>query len=232
MKKLILIAEIMFERHGTLRVKFVKGISIFFIAAGLFVGGCFLGFRGHSFFYPGNSAGNAGQRDKNSGSAVSDDEKMQVSAQEENIISADTSFVMIEVNMTDQTETSEVIPVPTYYMGMDREAFEKQIQGFDASPSLQELQKGFQGSEIRSFSGNKVELCRFYQELAEETDEYYYLAISDNKVIVYKSDGRTVYMETDIPAEDLPSDILMDLLQRRVVDTEEELYDFLESYSS
>lgn len=156
-----------------------------------------------------------------------------MSAQDENIISADTSFVVIEVDMDDQSESAEEIPVPTHYMGMDREAFEKQIENFDRSPSLQELQKGFQGSEIRSFSGSRVELCKFYQEPKEPEEEYYYLAILNNKVVVYLADGKTVYMETDIMAEDLPADVLQELLtQKRLINAEEDLFDFLESYSS
>lgn len=210
-------------------MKVARGISLFVIAFGLFTIGCFLGFEGHNFFYPGISAEKG--REKTAVSAP--DEKMHVSVQDENIISADTSFVVIEVNMEDQSESSAEIPVPTYYMGMDREAFEKQIRNFDSSPSLQELQKGFQGSEIRSFSGSKVELCKFYQEQKARQEEYYYLAIQNNKVVVFREDGQTVYMETDIPAQDLPDDVLQELLtQRRIVNTEEDLYDFLESYSS
>ena len=110
--------------------------------------------------------------------------------------------------------------------------FEKQIQNFDKSPSLNEMQKGFQGSEIRSFSGSRVELCKFYQEKPEEEEEFYYLAVRDNMVVVYRADGKTIYMETDIPAPELPAEILMDLLQIRTVNTQEDLYDFLESYSS
>ena len=210
-------------------MKVARGISLFVIAVGLFAIGCFLGFEGHSFFYPGVSA----EKSRSGTAASASDEKMHVSAQDENIISADTSFVVIEVNMEDQSESSAEIPVPTYYMGMDREAFEKQIRNFDSSPSLQELKKGFQGSEIRSFSGSKVELCKFYQEQKEAEEEYYYLAIQNNKVVVYRADGQTVYMETDIPAQDLPDDVLQELLtQKRIVNTEEDLYEFLESYSS
>ena len=213
------------------KMKLVKGISLFVIALGLFTIGCFLGFEGHDFFYPGMRA------EKNGSDVVSEmsasTEKIQVSAQDENIISADTSFIVIEVNMDNESEIAEEIPVPTYYMGMDREAFENQIENFDRSPSLQELQKGFQGSEIRSFSGSKVELCKFYQEPKEPEEEYYYLAILDNKVVVYRGDGQTVYMETNILAQDLPSDVLQELLiQRRIINAEEDLYDFLESYSS
>ena len=94
------------------------------------------------------------------------------------------------------------------------------------------MQKGFQGSEIRSFSGSRVELCKFYQEKPEEEEEFYYLAVRDNMVVVYRADGKTIYMETDIPAPELPAEILMDLLQIRTVNTQEDLYDFLESYSS
>lgn len=210
-------------------MKFVRSISLFVIALGLFTIGCFMGFEGHDFFYPGMSV----EKSKSSVGSSASAEKIQVSAEDENVISADTSFIVIEVNVTDQSESVEEIPVPTYYMGMDREAFEAQIQNFDESPSLQELKKGFQGSEIRSFSGSKVELCKFYQEQKETKEEYYYLAVLDNKVVVYLADGKTVYMETDILAEDLPSDVLQELLvQKRVVNTEEDLFDFLESYSS
>lgn len=209
-------------------MKDVRGISLFIIALGLFVIGCFLGFEGHGFFYPGERA------DKSKvNAAAAPEKKIQVSERDENVISADTSFVVIKVNVDDKTESTEEIPVPAYYMGMDRAAFEEQIKNFDKSPSLQELQKGFQGSEIRSFSGSKVELCKFYQEKKEENTDFYYLAICDGKVIVYHSDGRTVYMETDISAGDLPADVLQELLtQKRVVNTEEDLFDFLESYSS
>lgn len=210
-------------------MKVVRGISLFIIMLGLFVIGCFLGFEGHDFFYPGERA----EIDKADVVQAAPPKKIQVSEQDKNIISADTSFVVIKVNMDDQSESAEEIPVPTYYMGMDREKFEKQIENFDRSPSLQELQKGFQGSEIRSFSGSRVELCKFYQEKKEENTEFYYLAIRDSKVIVYRSDGQTVYMETDISADDLPAEILQELLtQKRVVNAEEDLYDFLESYSS
>ncbi len=210
-------------------MKVVRSISLFVIAVGLFAIGCFLGFEGHNFFYPGGGA----EKSMVNEVSAAEEKVVPVSEQDKNIISADTSFVIIKVNMDDQSETAEEIPVPTYYMGMDRESFEKQVELFDKSPSLQEMQKGFRSSEIRSFSGVKVELCKYYQENKQENGEFYYLSISDNRVVVYREDGQTVYMETDITAEDLPDDVLQELLsQKRVINTEEDLYDFLESYSS
>lgn len=212
-----------------MEMKVVRGISLFIIAVGLFVIGCFAGVEGHRFFYPGAYAEKGGEEDI----VLPAPEKIQVSKQDENVISADTSFVVIEVDLDDKTETEEEVPVPPYLMGMDRAEFEKQLSDFDRSPSLQEKQKGFQGSEIRSFSGGRVELCKFYQEKKESPADCFYLAIQDNRVVVYRGDGSDIYMETDIQAEDLPPDILKELLmQGRVVNTEEDLYNFLESYSS
>jgi len=215
------------RRRNEGKMKLVRRISLFIICIGLFVIGGFVGFNSHEFFYPGERPQSM---EKNT--SVSD-ERTEVSMQPENIITADTSFVVIEVDVADQSESVEEIPVPPYYMGMDRETFEKQIKNQDSAPSLTELQKGFQGSEIRSFSGNQVELCKFYKkDKEEEEDDFFYLAIQENKVVVYKSDEKTIYMETDISAEELPQDVLQDLLQKRIVNTEEDLYDFLESYSS
>lgn len=209
-------------------MKLVKGISLFIIAVGLFVIGCFLGLQGRDFFYPGESVSQ--EREHTVSSAPL--EKVQAAAKEENIISADTTFIVVEVNLDNQSEQAAEIPVPAYYMGMDRVDFEKQMQDFDKSPSLHEQQKGFQGSEIRSFSGSRVELCKFYRAPKESAEEYYYLAIMQNKVVVYRADSKTIYMETDISADELPPEVQQELVQRRVVNTEEDLYDFLESYSS
>lgn len=209
-------------------MKLVKGISLFIIAVGLFVIGCFLGLQGRDFFYPGESVSQ--EREHTVSSAPL--EKVQAAAKEENIISADTTFIVVEVNLDNQSEQAAEIPVPAYYMGMDRVDFEKQMQDFDKSPSLHEQQKGFQGSEIRSFSGSRVELCKFYRVPKESAEEYYYLAIMQNKVVVYRADSKTIYMETDISADELPPEVQQELVQRRVVNTEEDLYDFLESYSS
>ncbi len=209
-------------------MKLVRGISLFIVCIGLFVIGCFLGFSGHDFFYPGEKTPEnvTAEKEPQAGMAA------QVSARDENVITADTSFIIIEVNREDDTEKSEEIPVPPYYMGMNREEFEAQIENQNRAPSLSELQKGFQGSEIRSFSGSRVELCRFYKKQEEQSEEYFYLAILENRVVVYKADGKTIYMETDISADELPDDVLQELLQKRIVNTEEDLYDFLESYSS
>ena len=52
------------------------------------------------------------------------------------------------------------------------------------------------------------------------------------RLTVYESDSITVFMETDILVEELPEDMREQLKLGIGICTQEELYDFLESYSS
>ena len=65
-----------------------------------------------------------------------------------------------------------------------------------------------------------------------EKNEGYYLAELHGYVVVYLSDQSTVYEFTDIPFEELPKEVQTSVKQKKYVETEEELYAFLENYSS
>jgi len=195
-------------------MKFIKGISLFIAIIGIFLCGCFLGSLFQRFFYPGKNA----------------QEYIRVSHMEKQVITADTQYVVVSVNELGNNE--EIQQVPAQYIGMDLDAFTQTIDLLNESPSLSELRKGFQGAQVHSFSREKVELYKYYATSDDiPTQEYYYLALQEGKVVVLLSDEKTIYMETDIDAESLPDDILFDLLQKRVVNTQG-LYDFLESYTS
>ena len=61
-----------------------------------------------------------------------------------------------------------------------------------------------------------------------EKNEGYYLAELHGYVVVYLS----IYEFTDIPFEELPKEVQTSVKQKKYVETEEELYAFLENYSS
>lgn len=68
---------------------------------------------------------------------------------------------------------------------------------------------------------------------AENSIAYTYIVrTSEEKLVVYLSDGKTVYMETGIRTENLSQDIQEKALKGIGFTTLESLYDFLESYSS
>ena len=70
-------------------------------------------------------------------------------------------------------------------------------------------------------------------ETNKEVTYYKYMIYQDGeRLTVYESDSVTVFMETDILVEELPEDMREQLKLGIGICTEEELYDFLESYSS
>lgn len=68
------------------------------------------------------------------------------------------------------------------------------------------------------------------EETAEETG--YYLMVKEGKIIVMEKDQKTVYLTTDIYAEALSETLKQELLQGKFINSMEELYGFLESYTS
>ncbi len=73
-------------------------------------------------------------------------------------------------------------------------------------------------------------------ELAESMqvqETYRYLLVEENGVlVVYEKDGRTALLETNIKVEGLNEETQKLLHEGIWITDEEELYDFLESYSS
>lgn len=60
----------------------------------------------------------------------------------------------------------------------------------------------------------------------------YYLMVYAGKIWVYYEDLKTVYLSTDIAIERLPEEVRQEVLDKKYIKNEEELYNFLESYSS
>lgn len=60
----------------------------------------------------------------------------------------------------------------------------------------------------------------------------YYLMANGGMVYVYKEDMKTLYLATDIMLDRLPDDVRQEILDKKYIKNEEELYNFLESYSS
>lgn len=70
-------------------------------------------------------------------------------------------------------------------------------------------------------------------ESSKTEENYQYIILEeDGRLTVYCSDNTTVYLETGIDAQTLPENLKSKLEQGIRMQTEEELFDFLESYSS
>lgn len=60
----------------------------------------------------------------------------------------------------------------------------------------------------------------------------YYLGSEDGKLVVYLSDKKTVYCDTSIKVENLPKEVRDALKDGISFETDAQLYEFLENYSS
>ena len=204
-------------------MKLVRGISLFIVCLGLFVIGCFLGAEFQAFFYPGDAINN----------------KVSVSDTGPGYVCADTIWEIHEIYLN---RDHEVIPslgyvrsetVPAKFLGMGLKELSEEINQMNLSPSLNDLKNGLESISLNAFSDKKVEIYKYYEVKKKQIKPpFYYLAIFQNHVIVYENDGETVFMNTNIQADSLPDDVLNELLQRKMVNSEKELYAFLESYSS
>lgn len=63
-------------------------------------------------------------------------------------------------------------------------------------------------------------------------NEGYYLCELQGYVVVYLSDHETIYEMTEIPLTILPENVQAEIEAGKFVETEKELYGFLENYSS
>lgn len=230
-------------------MKVLKGISLFFLyPLFLFALGVWIGVQTEHFFYPGpaetglsvgnDTDGNEIDGIDMSGTDTSVDELFEaeekLSVKEvsvgEETLSADTEYVLQEADVLRGTEVETVWELPKQYIGMNRERFVSAVQNYSDYPPLTELEQGFVNAEVVSFARARVVVRKSYQYIMP--GDGFYLAVKDNEVVVYLEDKKTIYMNTGILLETLPENVQKQIIQTMFVESEGDLYGFLESYSS
>ena len=101
---------------------------------------------------------------------------------------------------------------------------------YEAFPPLSEMERGFVSLEVLSFSRKRVVVQMNYRYV--RPGKGFYLAVYNNEVLVYLEDKETVFIETDIMLEQLPQKLQQYIIDMMWLESEEELYNFLETYSS
>ncbi len=154
----------------------------------------------------------------------------QIIVEDRQILTSDTQYVIIETDLRDGSSVETTWEVPEMYLGMDRDSFVEAMAEYEQSPPLEEQTRGFVSVEVRSFSRKKVVIRKNY--FFVEADRHFYLTVQDNYVVVMCEDLQTLYMNTSILLNDLPDRLQTEVLLNKYIETEKELYDFLEAYSS
>jgi len=198
-------------------MKFLKGIGFLFLMAAVFVCGFWFGMEGHAFFYPGDVE------------AQPPEKAVPVTYGEERL-TADTVYEVIEINRSDGTKKDYQTSVPSPYLGMNREQFLERMEQYKLSPPLTELENGFVSLEVSRFSRSRVTVYKYYE--TEQEPEDFWLQVENHYIVIYRRDRQTRYELTDIYVPRLPEEVQQELMEGKVINGEDALYNFLESYSS
>lgn len=208
-------------------MKFVKRISLFFIYPVTMFG---LGFAAnmaiYEFFYPGQVQNEPAVHEETK--VIHEEPVIETGYQAEPVITADTSYVVLSYDaLSGELKEDEETP-PDKYLGLNREELEGELKEYEESPSLTDLEKGFSHIELLSFSPVRVVIRKSY----EREEEGFFLVNENHCVVVYDKSLTHVYMNTGIRVEELPWNLQREILHMKYIETENELYNFLESYSS
>lgn len=127
------------------------------------------------------------------------------------------------------SDTQELNP-PAYLVGLTREEILQYITDYMSDMPLSEYNKGLISFELISFSDKEIKIKKSYNE--DFVPFRFYVVVKDGFVVVFNSDLKSVYSYTHILAKDLPEEDRIELSQGIYVNSLDELYALLESYSS
>ena len=222
-------------------MKLIRRISLFLILSGIMLGlGGYTALKAEQFFYPNRyerkeTPNYAVQQSSESG--VVQEQVIEAAVGEIPVVTADTMYLIEEVNLADGTVHETVESMPVKYIGLDRDGLLAELDTYDSSPPLSELERGFETIELTAFSKDRVVVCKYYKKGKNDEQEQafgtgFYLMVADHFIVIYREDKKTLYLSTDILLENLEDALQAEIMTGKYVETEEEVYNFLESYSS
>lgn len=146
-----------------------------------------------------------------------------------NQIRYDTKYMVESLDAQTDIQNESSSTLPERYIGMTKIQLEKELELYSKGPTLKDEEKGFISATLQAFSQEKIVVRKTFDlPVVEE----YYLAVKDNFIVVYENDKKTVYLNTSIFLDELPSDLQIEIMNMKHLESEVAVYDFLESHSS
>ncbi len=173
-------------------------------------------------------------------------------------INCNTLYTVHEYDLSTGREKIYQETLPASFIGMTRAQLLTWVDERAMHTTLEDKEQGLVAMELLSFSEKEIRIRKRIEsvpaELAEEeikepgkiyvsgagessvsensTSCYGCILAQDGLLTVYDEQKRHVILYTDIPLFDLPQDQQQEILEGKIIRTEEELYHLLESYSS
>ena len=147
---------------------------------------------------------------------------------EESIITRKTRFILEEYSLNDKSLVSEEQTPPIEVLGYNRKRMTEYIQEYMENMSERERDMGLISCELTDFSKDRVVLRKtYYRQQAQ-----FYLEVEMGRIVVYQTADDSLYAYTEVKFDTLPENLQREVLSGKYIGTVEELYHFLESYSS
>ena len=216
-------------------MKLLRRISLFLVLSSVMLGvGGYTALKAEQFFYPNRyqmkeTRNEDKQQYEEDAHYDMQEQVIETAVGDIPVVTADTTYLVEEVDLISGTVHGTEESVPVKYIGLDREGLLQELESYDDNPPLTELEQGFETIELTAFSKDRVVICKYYKL---EEDKGFYLMVADHFIVVYREDKQTLYMNTDILLDSLNETLQTEIMRGKYVETEEELYNFLESYSS
>ena len=118
-------------------------------------------------------------------------------------------------------------------MEQEKERLLAQIESLELLTKEQVAAPGDRVQADTAASGGRKTQVKMEETGSEEPAKFrFFIKEADGLVNIYREDGTTLYETTDIPVSLLPEALRQEISAGKGVATEQELYDFLENYSS
>ncbi len=170
---------------------------------------------------------------ENNPAVYSAEEGKEAANTSELIVSNSMSYILESYNINDKTIETATQNVPSEFLGMNRQ----ELIDYLKANKKKFADKGQQVQNIMLVSMEKDKLVirksiSIIEETTEEEKYKYYVTLQENKIIVYREDKTTVFLETTINIETLDTDSMDKLKQGIPVKNISELYRILESFTT
>ncbi|GEM_PF-3268415 len=170
---------------------------------------------------------------ENNPAVYSTEEGKEAANTSELIVSNSMSYILESYNINDKTIETATQNVPSEFLGMNRQ----ELIDYLKANKKKFADKGQQVQNIMLVSMEKDKLVirksiSIIEETTEEEKYKYYVTLQENKIIVYREDKTTIFLETSINVETLDTDSMDKLKQGIPVKNISELYRILESFTT
>lgn len=146
------------------------------------------------------------------------------------VTTCDTICVYENIDKKDGAVSTEERKLPAKYIGLTREQLEAALLQDSQTMTLEDKEKGFKSQHLELFSSDRIKVLRIYDTSKENTG--FYIMEVNGEIGVYREDKTTLYFRTGLDPKALPADVLNEVREGKYMDTELQVYHFLESYSS